>query len=195
MKPKYYPLGRKDRIVTQTLGSELMIYDLDADNAICLNETSSLVWQLCDGMHSASDIARDLGAKYSSPVSEDLVWIALDDLKKARMLEDGEIAFALPEGYSRREAIKRAGLATMVALPLISMIVAPSALSAQSTCIAPFGTSSGSFPVGIFTETRCLEALASRCCSGQGVGSCPCSFTTYRCEGTVTCTSGPPNPV
>jgi hypothetical protein len=53
------------------------------------------------------------------------------------LLEQSNKNFALIDKTSRRAMIKKAGLATAMALPLITSIVAPSAINAQSTACGP----------------------------------------------------------
>lgn len=77
-----YPLSRQKDIVVQELGKENLIYDLKTGKAYCLNETSSLVWQFCDGSNSIADISQKLSRKLKSPITEDLVWLAIDQLQK-----------------------------------------------------------------------------------------------------------------
>lgn len=57
---KIKPLARSADIVVQEFGNEVLIYDLRINKAFNLNETSTLVWQLCDGHKSISEIADDL---------------------------------------------------------------------------------------------------------------------------------------
>ena len=133
MNKKKYPISRKEDIVMQHLESEILIYDLKANKAFCLNETSTLVWQACDGNHSISEISQDLSNQLNQPISQDLVWLALDQMKREKLLTNsGEVKSSF-HGLSRREVIRKVGLASMVALPLISSIVAPKAINAQST--------------------------------------------------------------
>ncbi len=109
-----------------------MIYDLNINKAFCLNKTSGLIWQFCDGRNSVSDISRLMSRELKMNVPEELIWLALDRLKRDDLLErspEFEINFG---GLSRREVVKKVGLASMIALPLISSIVAPPASMAQS---------------------------------------------------------------
>jgi hypothetical protein len=138
--------SRESDLVVQDLNNELMIYDLKKNKALCLNETASIIWQLCDGEKSAAEISRILSEKLNSPVSEDFVWLALDQLKKENLLQNAEAVEPTFNGLSRREVIKKVGYASVLALPIISSIVAPSAIHAQSGlcvetgmefCIAP----------------------------------------------------------
>ena len=52
--------ARKDDIVVKKLKDETLIYDLKENKAYCLNETSAMVWRLCDGKRSAVEIAEEI---------------------------------------------------------------------------------------------------------------------------------------
>ncbi len=39
------PHGRKDGLVVKELGNETLVYDLERDEAHCLNQTAALVWK------------------------------------------------------------------------------------------------------------------------------------------------------
>jgi hypothetical protein len=122
------PLSRKEDLVVQELNGEVLIYDLRKNKAFCLNETSALVWQACDGNNSISDIGEKIG-------SEDIVWLALDELKKERLIEDGTSPASKFNGMSRRDVIKKIGIGSVIALPVVASLVAPAAAHAQS-CFA-----------------------------------------------------------
>jgi hypothetical protein len=132
MRRKVLPQSRKTDIVVQDLNREVLIYDLNLNKAFCLNETSALVWQACDGTKSVSEISQAISKKLNEPASEDLVWLALDQLKKKNLLDNSEEIVPNFYGVSRREVIKKVGLTTMIALPFISSLVAPTPLMAQS---------------------------------------------------------------
>lgn len=127
------PLSRASNLVMQELGGELLIYDLKINKAFCLNETSGLVWQMCDGTKSIAEISRLISKKLKTPVPEDLVWLAVDQLEKENLLEGDYNSEARFEGLSRREVIRKIGVTSMVALPIISSLVAPTAVMAQSS--------------------------------------------------------------
>lgn len=133
MKKHIAPKARKENLVVQELDGEVLIYDLDKNKAFCLNETSTLVWQLCDGNKSVSEISETISRKFDLPANEDLVWLALDQLKKEKLIANGEEVVSGFAGMSRREVIKKVGFGTMIALPFVSSLVAPTAISAQST--------------------------------------------------------------
>ncbi len=116
----------------QDLRGETLIYDLTADKAFCLNETSAFVWQNCDGEKEVGQIAEGLARKNRQPVNEDIVWLAIEQLRADNLMSEAEISAEIFAGMNRREIIKKVGLATMIALPLISGLVAPTAAHAQS---------------------------------------------------------------
>ena len=136
MESKFSPVFRQEELVVQELINEVLIYDLKVDKAYCLNETSALVWKLCDGTRSVTEITRFIAGSVDYPVTEDLVWLALDQLKKENLLANGDEIASHFKGVSRRAVIRKVGLTSMITLPLISSLTAPTAASAQSSgCI------------------------------------------------------------
>lgn len=181
MKAMLNPLGRRENILEQELPNELLIYDLLVNKAYCLNKTSALVWRLCDGEKSIAEIRRIISKKLNSPLPEDFVWLALEQLKEQNLLENTESIEEKFNRVSRRAAVKKVGLASMVALPMISSIVAPKSVDAQSVSdcgFCPFNEPTecqlgGFYRLGCFaTSTSCFTAggtsAAQFCCNGQG---------------------------
>lgn len=161
MESKNILKARQEDIVVQELENELLIYDLRTDKAFCLNETSALIWQTCDGTKSVSEISREISEKVNSPVSENLVWLALDQLSKDDLLSDRQPVVSKFDGLSRREIIKKVGLTSMVALPLISSLVSPRAAMAQSAvcgqaCVCMNTTVGSGAICGTCSITGCL---------------------------------------
>lgn len=127
-----YPLALSDGIISQDYGNEILIYNLKSNKMFHLNETSFLVWQACDGKSSIEQISREISQKLRTYTSEEIVWLALQQLQQNELLvQDMKLDSDLKK-ISRREVIKKAGLATMVAFPLITSVAAPSAVSAAS---------------------------------------------------------------
>ena len=125
------PIARKSGLVVQEVPDEVLVYDLESNKAHCLNNSAALVWRSCDGNNSVSEIAKLVEAQAGGKVTEDFVWLAIDQLSENNLLEQ-QITPSF-EGQSRREVIKKIGLASMVAIPVIASLVAPqSALAAQS---------------------------------------------------------------
>ncbi len=85
MKKLVAPKAREENLVVQEFDGEVLIYDLNTNKAFSLNETSSLVWQLCDGDNSVSEISESISRKLDSPANEDLVWLALEQLIEGKI--------------------------------------------------------------------------------------------------------------
>jgi len=146
MNSLQFPIARKSGLVIQEMPDEVLVYDLDNNKAHCLNQTAATVWKACDGNTSISDISRICG----DAGNEDLVWLAIDQLSENDLLEKSMLADF--RGQSRREVIKKIGLASIVAVPIIASLVAPkNALAAQS----------------------CNCVNNNQCISGPNAGHCP----------------------
>jgi hypothetical protein len=152
------PVHKKLDLVVQEYDGETLVYDLSSHRAFCLNQTSALVWKCCDGSMNAAELARRVSSETGEDFTVEIVSLALEQLKKEGLLENE----VLPEyfgGISRREVVRKVGAATMVALPLITAITAPTAAHAQSTCT--------------FIRQGCLCSVASAGRQGQ-----PCTAAT-----------------
>ena len=136
MKKAANPLCRIENIVVQDIDGEVLIYDLIENKAFCLNRTSALVWQACDGNRTVAEITDWLGKQLNSTVSEDVVWLALDQLSKENLVQKEYRPNERFSGLSRREVIRKIGLTSVIALPLITSLVAPLAIHANSACVA-----------------------------------------------------------
>jgi hypothetical protein len=154
-----YPVSRKANLVVQEMDSELLIYDLTENKAFCLNETSALIWQLCDGNKSVDEISKIIGQQLNSPANEDIVWFALDQLKKEKLIENEEELGNYFAGMSRREVIKKVGLGSVIALPIVAGLIAPVSLQAQSCANQPQNTPgcSNNGNVNCMTNTDCCS--------------------------------------
>lgn len=196
--------SREANLVVKDLNDETLIYDFSRNKAYCLNETAAFIWNSLDGKQSVSQIAEALAKKRKQPINEEIIWLALDDLKREGLMTEFEATNSPIRGISRREVVKRVGLATMITLPVISFITAPKAAQAASTlggCGAPcangcqtggcntgdggsgggycYDTSFRSIPSGATYCTNqnidCSDA-ANKCCSGG-----PAAVVSYNC--------------
>ena len=178
--PGGYPSTRKDNLVIQDLEQEVLVYDLLINKAYYLNETSSMVWRMCDGTKSADEISRSASKKTGLPISEDIVWLALNQFKKDNLLEDSKDFATIFDGLSRREIVKKVGFASVVALPVISSVIAPSAVHAQSACVTPMSCAmvvNATTPNNLADGCFCLSNL--NCLSGIcPTGAMVCSGVT-----------------
>jgi hypothetical protein len=118
--------------VIQELPDELLVYDLERDRAHCLNETAAFVWRRCDGRNSTAQIALTLGIQFNFEVDEKIVWLALDQLGRNHLLERQPAVPQAMNGLDRRAMVRALGLTAMVAIPLVTSILAPTAQAATS---------------------------------------------------------------
>jgi Coenzyme PQQ synthesis protein D (PqqD) len=133
---KKFPKARRERLIIEELPDEILIYDEERHEAHCLNQTAALVWKECDGQQSVGEISARLSAKVKAPVSEPVVWYALQEFEKHHLL--AEEMTAPPEllaGMNRRQMVRAMGLAAAVAVPLVTSIVAPTSADAAN-CLA-----------------------------------------------------------
>jgi Coenzyme PQQ synthesis protein D (PqqD) len=133
MKNPQFPIARKTGIVIQEVPEEVLVYDLDTNKAHCLNQTAALVWKACDGSRSIPDIAKHVESLAGGNISDDFVWLAIDQLSENNLLE--QEMNAKFSGITRRDVIKRIGLSTMIAIPIIASLAAPPSALANVSCI------------------------------------------------------------
>jgi len=186
------PIARSSDLVVQQIADETLVYDLKTHKAKCLNDTSAMVWKLCDGKRDAVEISMALSAELKTNVDENYVLLAIDQLQKEELLETDEnfsIAFG---GVSRRDVIKKVGFAAVVALPVVSSVLAPPASFAQSTpfcdvvtqpgcacqnapdCAAALGGNPNDWTCRSDSTGLCLPGAEAKCCicNNPGGGVC-----------------------
>ena len=177
-----YPKVRVADIVVQEFADEILIYDLQTNKAFCLNETSAIIWQSCDGKNNISEITEFISRKTNSSVSEDLIWLAIDQLKKEKLLENGDNLLNYFAGRSRREVIKKLGLSCLAALPIIATVTSPTAAQSNSTCI-PLGACTCNM-LGFLNGETCPSNDCMTNMTGCLCGSLMnCSMGTAICNG------------
>lgn len=135
------PQIRTDKILVQELLDETLIYDSKIDKVYCLNHSLSAVWNACDGKRSFNDLRSEVSAKLRYDVTDEFILLSLKYLGEHNLLTEFDGNRPEYSAMSRRNLIKKAGLATMIALPVITMIIAPPPSGAASapTCIPPSG--------------------------------------------------------
>ena len=127
------PRAREDGLLEETIGDELLLYDLESHTAHCLTPIAACVWRHCDGEHDVTQLSQLAGAD-ASMVAE-----ALHELRER------ELVHAEPElkpsesnvsGVSRREVIVRVaryGAAAAAGSMIVSATAATPAM-ASSGC-------------------------------------------------------------
>jgi hypothetical protein len=157
MKSSQVPVARKEGLVIQETTEEVLVYDLTSNKAHCLNQTAAFVWKSCNGNNSIPEITRLFEKEVGSAVEEDLIWLAVDQLNEKNLLE-AELASNLA-GRSRREVIKKIGLATVVALPIVASLTAPTSALASTSCACVN-------PGACLTQTTCPSTSN---CNSSGI--------------------------
>lgn len=130
------PTARKEGLLVRELDDDLLVYDLHRHKAHCLNTSAALVWRQCDGQTRVSEITRAIQSASRGSLDDDAVWFAIKQLKRAHLIDGATARESGSPTLSRRELIKKVGIAAAVALPLVTSIVAPRAVEA-ATCKPP----------------------------------------------------------
>lgn len=150
----YLPAARTDELVIQNLEKEVLIYDLKINKAFHLNETLKIVYEACDGKTSFDGLIAEHN------FTNELIYLALGELDRENLLKKDQPRQSPLAGLSRRETIKKIGLASMIALPVISSIVAPTAAQGASALLPLFAACT--------TNSQCASDFCTqgppRCC-------------------------------
>ncbi len=151
------PQARQSQLVVREIDDEVLVYDLERDTALCLNQTAATVWKSCNGERTVGEVTALVTVSLGFEVDEQVVWYALDQLSKDYLLEESAVPAESGSGLTRRQLLKRVGVVA-AAVPVITAITAPTAWAVNS-CV-PSGQ-------------PCTAGQI--CCSGQQ--SCPPSGT------------------
>jgi hypothetical protein len=159
MNSELRPKARRSGLVVQRSGDETLIYDLQTNEAKCLSSSAAFIWERCDGLHTFAELASAYENGAKKTVSEDFIGLAVSELSRHGLIENAK-SVDTPQ-VSRRQMIRRVGLATAAVLPVVVSIVAPTSVLAQ-TCIPNNATCT--------TSAQCC----SNCCKnvGGGVNEC-----------------------
>jgi Coenzyme PQQ synthesis protein D (PqqD) len=112
-KPRQFESGD---LILEELPGELRIYDRKRNKAYCLNQTAAFVWKHANGERTVAELAELMGQEIGRPVHVQLIWYALDVLAKDGLLETS----TLSAGRTRRALLKKMGMGTAVADPLVT---------------------------------------------------------------------------
>lgn len=162
MKPK----RRSDSLIVKKVQDETIVYDLTNQKACCLNPTAALVWGYCDGETTVSKMVARLEKDLGVETKDAVVWRALDQLRKARLLEEPVGGWPEMRTVSRRELLRSARLAAAL-LPFVASIVVPTAASAMS-CANGNCIPNNACRAGIDTCTCCGPPNCVKKCDANG---------------------------
>jgi hypothetical protein len=160
------PQARTEALVVRELSDETLLYDLKNHQAHCLNQTAAFIWEQCDGKTTVAEMTRLCQLQFTASVDERMVWLALTQLERAGLLTHKVSRPPDVRHQSRRLLLGKLSLTALTVVPLVTSIIAPTALAGAS-CVGQGGVQ------------------ASECCTN-------CCATSNRCivSGTVGDTSG-----
>lgn len=163
----------------------MVVYDLKSQKAHSLNESAAKVWELCDGNTTIGDLAAQMDRRASGPASEEIVWLALDQLEKADLLL-GRVPERAARGVSRRKLIQRLVYAA-VAVPVVSSMIVPVASAAASGICgtAACFPCSGVPPVG---TPLCFNISGGQDCTATNNAGCTACLGNCSYKGPPSCT-------
>ena len=129
------PRARQRALVVRELDGELLIFDRERDIAHALNGTAAAVWKRCDGATSVTEMAQLLSAELGQRVDESMIFQALKELDRQRLLDEYAGKAQPPGTLSRRDMVVKTGLAAAAVIPVITSLAAPSGTAlAQTAC-------------------------------------------------------------
>jgi len=152
------PTARDEQLLIQELQDETLVYDLTSKKAHCLNPTAALIWRHCDGKTTVPALARLLRETLNLPEDADIVWKALLQLDKARLLREPVVPPGEVHRFSRRDLARKLGAAAILA-PVVLSVLAPKAAAAGSG--APCAHNSD-----CSTNNCCKQVQGSNPCQG-----------------------------
>lgn len=113
---------RRDDLIVQKVGDEVIVYDQASHRAHSLNRTAALVFEKLDGKTGLTGVARHVGKALRRSPQQGLVDAAVNELAEADLLRPGA---ELP----RRSVLR--GLAVGLLPAVLSIAVPPAAAAAS----------------------------------------------------------------
>lgn len=153
---EFLPFARTDSLVVKDLEDEVLVYDLKRDRAHCLNRTAAFIWKHCDGEMRVEEMTSLLERELGLAVDEDVVWLALGQLRRFHLLKEDAGKTFMRMKISRRDLVSKY-LPAALALPVILSIAAPAAAQAAASCRGVGAPCSAGFPCcpGLFCTGSC----------------------------------------
>ena len=149
-----------DTTMQQEVGDELIVYQKIGGKVHHLEPTTASVYQACDGVSDFSSVALRLTGG-----DEERLRLIIKELSQARLVE------AVETTSTRRTFLQTAGKAAAL-VPLVTTVMMPDPVSAQSTCVAGGGAgcaaqprTSGTSGVGPNGCVSCDDDAAGNSCA------------------------------
>jgi hypothetical protein len=151
---KKHPRARLKELVVKRVDDEVIVYDRVNHRAICLNAVTAAVWHLCDGDTEIAIMIDRLHERGFVEATDEVVLLALDQLKRAKLLEAvGENSITRRSNVSRRRLLRELGIGA-AALPALSVTTVPAAAQ-HFSCLGEY------FPCDPF-RPHCCPHLVCR---------------------------------
>ncbi|MBS1807098.1 MAG: PqqD family protein [Acidobacteria bacterium] len=179
MNQNLLPQARTNNLVTQEMPDEILVYDLKNHKAHCLNQTAAAVWKYCDGKTSVTEIAALIKQDINQTIDETSVWQAIERLSNVNLLETRVTPPAGIPRLGRREALRRLGLGSAIAVPVVMTILAPTVLAGCTFANQPNG------------DPCCTDGQCSSTCCAVGTCATAGNITAGNpCTAPCVCQSG-----
>lgn len=123
------PQARRTDVIVQGVGTDVLVYDQLRDAAHSLNATAAYLYWQADGTRTVAELATGMSHALGVPDDARLVEEGLAQLTRVDLLESGRTTDG--RAVSRREVVRRLG-ALAAAMPIVTSIVTPTPLMAQS---------------------------------------------------------------
>lgn len=136
------PKARDEDIIIQEMPDELLVYDKQRFRLHTLNRTAAWVWQHLDGQTDTQTLAARLGEQFPelAAQADHVLWAGLKRLDDQQLLAERLREQIPPRMETRRNMLKRMGLA-LALLPVVTTLVAPPPAQAQTNqCDSTCGT-------------------------------------------------------
>ena len=191
------PQARIEDIVVQEVFDELVIYDLKRDKIHNLNPTAAFIWRHCNGQRAPAELAELFQQAFAIPQAQPLVWLTLERLERAHLLEGKLTRSNGHRTLTRREVFKMVGV-SIVLLPVVTSMAAP--VAAQATTIfRRWFSFSITGPLACNNQCRTPAHCQALCdskgpagCNQPGATKISCLINdTSTCNCCCSCTSGP----
>jgi hypothetical protein len=163
------PKARSEDLLVREVRNETLVYDLKRDKAHCLNRTASMIWKRCNGQRTVNDLRKVLTKDFETPVNRQVIELGLHKLQQLHLIGRPSSGSTWSTRRSRREVMKKLGGAALFVLPMVTTIVAPTAVMA-ATCPAP-----------MITDAQCDAPTVGCCC--QNAKRCRQTGVTFHCNG------------
>jgi hypothetical protein len=121
------PESRKDGLLLQEVGDELVIYDQMSHHVHRLNQTAAFIWRHCDGHRDVPTLAALLRSWLGLPADANLVKLAIRRLGAAELLTQSLSKCMEVNQITRRQVLRQLSIAGPLTflLPVVATILAP----------------------------------------------------------------------